>query len=543
MVRPRHVPPVVGRRVHVRGDRLPGRASRCPSSRVTERCCASGTAPRRSCSRAWFSTGGPQGHPGQPFFTVLFGLLIPFAGVAAQTYRLRHATDPVVRQQSRLLRWALLPMFFAGALYLVLTSVIDGAWIEDIGLAVFPALFALVPDRARHGHPALPPVGHRRAHQPDAAVGRTRRVHRLRVRRRRRAASVTASGPAGRPDSRFSPRPSSHWRSSRCASDSIGSPIGSCTANARRRTRSWPNSATGSPARSRSTEILPRIAEAAVKAVGGSGRPGHCVPARRRQPNGRVAAGERADIVSVRHARDVPRRTRRRDRGRDRCTVCGCDRKRKRCSARSRPRPDWPSTTLAMAIELQARLEELSRQAAELRCIAPAHRDGARGAAAAGGAAHPRSGRSAHAPRRGRVVAARRGVRRRPRAVWSSASTRCSSNVARRSTRCESSRAASFPAILADQGLVNALGAYILQAPLPIDVELDAIHAADRYDAQAEATVYFCVIQALANAGTYASGSNVAARVRVDGGKLKFSIADDGPGVDPRAIAAGRRRQ
>ena len=28
-------------------------------------------------------------HPGQTFFTVLFGLAIPLAGVAAQTYRLR----------------------------------------------------------------------------------------------------------------------------------------------------------------------------------------------------------------------------------------------------------------------------------------------------------------------------------------------------------------------------------------------------------------------------------------------------------------------
>ncbi len=85
------------------------------------------------------------GHPGQSFFTVLFGLLIPVAGVAAQTYRLRHATDPVVQQQSRLLRLALLPLFFAGVIYLVLTQASNATWVEDVGLAVFPALFALVP--------------------------------------------------------------------------------------------------------------------------------------------------------------------------------------------------------------------------------------------------------------------------------------------------------------------------------------------------------------------------------------------------------------
>ena len=85
------------------------------------------------------------GHPGQSFFTVLFGVLIPLVGVAAQTYRLRHATEPVVQQQSRPLRLGLLPMFVVGVIYLVLTQTTDAAWIEDVGLAVFPALFVLVP--------------------------------------------------------------------------------------------------------------------------------------------------------------------------------------------------------------------------------------------------------------------------------------------------------------------------------------------------------------------------------------------------------------
>ena len=90
-------------------------------------------------------SGTSQGHPGQPFFTLLFGLLIPLAGVASQTYRLRRAVDPVVHQQSRLLRWALLPMLIGAISYLALTRVFGTASLEDIGLAVFPALFALVP--------------------------------------------------------------------------------------------------------------------------------------------------------------------------------------------------------------------------------------------------------------------------------------------------------------------------------------------------------------------------------------------------------------
>src|SRR6185503_7856116 len=65
--------------------------------------------------------------------------------VAAQTYRLRRATDPVVRQQSRLLRWALLPMFVGGVTYFVLTRSLGTDEVRDFGLAVFPVLFALVP--------------------------------------------------------------------------------------------------------------------------------------------------------------------------------------------------------------------------------------------------------------------------------------------------------------------------------------------------------------------------------------------------------------
>ena len=73
-----------------------------------------------------------------------------------------------------------------------------------------------------------------------------------------------------------------------------------------------------------------------------------------------------------------------------------------------------------------------------------------------------------------------------------------------------------FPPLLADQGVIVALDAYILREDLAVDIRLDGEDAPDRYEPQAEATVYFCVIQALANAGTYASGSNVVVRVRAE---------------------------
>ena len=61
-----------------------------------------------------------------------------------------------------------------------------------------------------------------------------------------------------------------------------------------------------------------------------------------------------------------------------------------------------------------------------------------------------------------------------------------------------------FPAILADQGLGAALDAYVLRARLPVTVRMDRAALDSRYEPQAEAIVYFCVIQGLANVGKYA---------------------------------------
>src|SRR5205823_1770503 len=96
-----------------------------------------------------------------------------------------------------------------------------------------------------------------------------------------------------------------------------------------------------------------------------------------------------------------------------------------------------------------------------------------------------------------------------------------------------------FPAILADQGLVPALQAYVLQGQMPVEVRLDTFDAAERFDPQAEATVYFCIIQALANAATYAPGSSVVVGLHARIGNLAFSISDNGPGADTELLEAG----
>src|SRR5207302_4628921 len=94
-----------------------------------------------------------------------------------------------------------------------------------------------------------------------------------------------------------------------------------------------------------------------------------------------------------------------------------------------------------------------------------------------------------------------------------------------------------FPPVLTDQGVVPALQAHALQAGLPVEIVIEG-HPG-RFDPNAEASVYFCVAQALANAGTYASGSHVTVRLTAAVDQLAFSVVDDGPGVDPTRLARG----
>jgi signal transduction histidine kinase len=94
-----------------------------------------------------------------------------------------------------------------------------------------------------------------------------------------------------------------------------------------------------------------------------------------------------------------------------------------------------------------------------------------------------------------------------------------------------------YPPLLADRGLTNALSAVAARAPLHTRLEAAGI---GRYPPQVEATVYFCCLEALQNAGKYA-GKAATATVRVwekEGGLL-FEVADDGAGFDPARAGHG----
>jgi serine phosphatase RsbU (regulator of sigma subunit) len=99
----------------------------------------------------FFNRGRLHGDPGG--FVLLFGVLIPVAGVTSQAFRLREATSATEREQSRVLIWTL-GMALAVALALGgLKLVIDGAHLHsqtldqlnNLAFLVFPVLFAVIP--------------------------------------------------------------------------------------------------------------------------------------------------------------------------------------------------------------------------------------------------------------------------------------------------------------------------------------------------------------------------------------------------------------
>ncbi len=93
-----------------------------------------------------------------------------------------------------------------------------------------------------------------------------------------------------------------------------------------------------------------------------------------------------------------------------------------------------------------------------------------------------------------------------------------------------------YPPLLAGQGLVAALRAQAARSPVPVSVDADGI---ERYPQEAEAAVYFCVLEALQNVAKYASASRARVRLAGSGDELRFEVTDDGAGFDPGTEAFG----
>jgi signal transduction histidine kinase len=93
-----------------------------------------------------------------------------------------------------------------------------------------------------------------------------------------------------------------------------------------------------------------------------------------------------------------------------------------------------------------------------------------------------------------------------------------------------------YPPLLADQGLGPALRAQAGRAPLPVRVETDGI---GRYPRDAEAAVYFCILEALQNTAKYARASLATVALSCPGSQLEFTVTDDGSGFDTATASHG----
>jgi signal transduction histidine kinase len=93
-----------------------------------------------------------------------------------------------------------------------------------------------------------------------------------------------------------------------------------------------------------------------------------------------------------------------------------------------------------------------------------------------------------------------------------------------------------YPPMLADQGLGPALRAQVGRAPLPVQVETDGI---GRYPRDAEAAVYFCILEALQNTTKYARASQATVALSCPGSHLEFTVTDDGTGFDTATASHG----
>jgi signal transduction histidine kinase len=93
---------------------------------------------------------------------------------------------------------------------------------------------------------------------------------------------------------------------------------------------------------------------------------------------------------------------------------------------------------------------------------------------------------------------------------------------------------------LADQGLAAALTSQARKATFPVAIEADGI---GRYPQEAEAAVYFCVLEALQNVAKYAKATRATVTLSEEGGHLAFTVTDDGVGFDTDTTSYGTGMQ
>jgi len=98
-----------------------------------------------------------------------------------------------------------------------------------------------------------------------------------------------------------------------------------------------------------------------------------------------------------------------------------------------------------------------------------------------------------------------------------------------------------YPPVLADRGLADAIRALALDAPLPVelDIDLPGPPGAGAIELPVASAVYFSVAEALANAAKHAHARSVRIQLDHAAGTLRAQITDDGWGGADPALGTG----
>ncbi len=96
-----------------------------------------------------------------------------------------------------------------------------------------------------------------------------------------------------------------------------------------------------------------------------------------------------------------------------------------------------------------------------------------------------------------------------------------------------------FPPLLVDQGVVPALEAHIRKVGANARVQPGLAFSTLRFDADVEACVYFCCLQAIQNVIRHAGNAQSTVDLTFDRDLLTFTVRDEGPGFDADARPGG----
>jgi len=97
-----------------------------------------------------------------------------------------------------------------------------------------------------------------------------------------------------------------------------------------------------------------------------------------------------------------------------------------------------------------------------------------------------------------------------------------------------------YPPILAQDGLIAAIEAQARRTSLPVEVEGGPL---PRYPQPTEASVYFCVLEALQNVVKHAGATKATVCFEAQRDRLVFSVSDNGRGLDPARARSGSGMQ